>query len=439
MQSNDSELVSILVPVYNVEQYIGKCLDSLVKQTYTNLQIVVVDDKSTDGSLSICQNYADEDPRLLLLESSSNSGTAKVRKTLVENAKGRYSLMVDGDDYLELNAVELIYAKFRESVADIVDFGHYKVYKDGRKSAYIHKKTPSKTVCGLELFVNTGWSLWSRSYRTEIIQKAYQNIPQIRSNLTRSEDFLAWFFICMESPQIAYLSDALYNYFIRNSHAYSTPVNKAIADSRLVLTMVSNALNQSGLIEQYINQHQAEKHRKLAAVNIAHFNACLNEPNVDRLLNSLKTADIHNDLEGCCYVDQSEVTQVLFDLPSASIQEKIQSTQGVTWLITPIYRIDWLIQCYFRPIKPIVLSFAELFNNRKRQQLIASTILQYRIQNGSIKISSTDDIRLLILLTTLGVNVSIIDSVNLQLNKKHEQHRPFLDQLVKDLINISNT
>lgn len=111
--------VSILVPVYNASQWLRQCLDSIVRQTYQPLQVVLVDDGSTDDSLAICREYAD---RYSFVEvyHQVNSGVAVARNTLLDKAKGEFVLFVDSDDWIELNMVEILLEKQKQYQCDIV-------------------------------------------------------------------------------------------------------------------------------------------------------------------------------------------------------------------------------------------------------------------------------------------------------------------------------
>ena len=113
-------LVSVIVPVYNVELYIEECLDSVVKQTYQELQIIVVDDGSTDSSSQKVQPYL-SDGRVQFIE-QANKGLSGARNTGLEVASGEYVLFVDSDDYLEANAIkELVYLMEKDQV-DLIRF-----------------------------------------------------------------------------------------------------------------------------------------------------------------------------------------------------------------------------------------------------------------------------------------------------------------------------
>ena len=97
--------VSVIVPIYNVEDYLECCLDSILKQTYTNLEIILVNDGSTDSSLSICKKYLEKDNRIVIVD-KSNGGLSDARNAGLENANGEYVMFVDSDDFLTENAVK---------------------------------------------------------------------------------------------------------------------------------------------------------------------------------------------------------------------------------------------------------------------------------------------------------------------------------------------
>lgn len=115
-------LVSILVPAYNVAQYLHKCLDSIVNQTYQQLQVVVVDDGSSDNSLSIVKDYAAKYPFVEVYH-QENAGVAAARNNLLSHVKGDYILFVDSDDWLELDMIEFLISKIEKYKVDVVTCG----------------------------------------------------------------------------------------------------------------------------------------------------------------------------------------------------------------------------------------------------------------------------------------------------------------------------
>ncbi len=122
------EVVSIIVPVYNVEKYLRDCLNSLVNQTHKALQIVLVDDGSTDNSGEICEEFARRDSRISVIH-QENEGVSAARNAGLERIRGDYLLFVDGDDTLEPDTVEAALKGFVSDTVDVVMFGVVKIWK----------------------------------------------------------------------------------------------------------------------------------------------------------------------------------------------------------------------------------------------------------------------------------------------------------------------
>ena len=117
-------LISIIVPVYNVKDYVEKCLDSICGQSYTNLEIVVVDDGSTDGSGELCDAYALKDQRVKVIH-RDNRGVSTVRNEGLDIAQGEYIGFVDGDDWVDGDMYEFLYELLIVNEADISVCSHY--------------------------------------------------------------------------------------------------------------------------------------------------------------------------------------------------------------------------------------------------------------------------------------------------------------------------
>ncbi len=116
----DAEKVSIIIPVYNVEKYIKECLDSVVNQTYKNLEIICVDDCGVDNSVKIAEGYAQKDNRVRIVHHDKNMGAGVARNTGIKNSNGEYIFFLDSDDYLNLDIIELMVKKQKETTADVV-------------------------------------------------------------------------------------------------------------------------------------------------------------------------------------------------------------------------------------------------------------------------------------------------------------------------------
>ncbi len=112
------EKISVVVPVYNVEKYLPKCLDSLVNQTYSNIQIILVDDASPDGCGRICDEYADRDPRIRVVHREKNGGLSCARNDGIDMAEGAYIMFVDSDDWVSEDACATLLCGLKEYGAD---------------------------------------------------------------------------------------------------------------------------------------------------------------------------------------------------------------------------------------------------------------------------------------------------------------------------------
>lgn len=124
-------LVTVVIPVYNVEKYLDRCVKSVVNQTYQNLEIILVDDESPDGCPQKCEDWARNDGRIQVVH-KKNAGLGMARNTGIEYATGEYIYFVDSDDYIALDTIEKCYHFAEMENADIVTFGFCNVYSDGR-------------------------------------------------------------------------------------------------------------------------------------------------------------------------------------------------------------------------------------------------------------------------------------------------------------------
>ena len=124
-------LISIIIPVYNVEKYLAKCLDSVLNQTYKNLEIILVDDGSKDNSGAICDEYAKRDNRIIVVH-QKNSGVSKARNLGMSMATGDYIGFIDSDDTIEANMYEVLLKNAIESGAEISYCGLKQIQLDGK-------------------------------------------------------------------------------------------------------------------------------------------------------------------------------------------------------------------------------------------------------------------------------------------------------------------
>lgn len=177
---NDLPLINIIVPIYNVEKYLCKCVDSILSQTYTNLRVILVDDSSPDKCGEICDEYAKQDSRVLVIH-RPNGGQSAARNSGLDalinsDLPGEYVAFVDGDDYVASDYIEFLYKLLGDNEADISQCGHYIVYSEKRMS---EKSTNNATVVidkhqAIESLCYNGIydvTVWNKLYKTSIFSE----------------------------------------------------------------------------------------------------------------------------------------------------------------------------------------------------------------------------------------------------------------------------
>lgn len=137
---NSKPIFSVLVPVYNVERYIAVCIKSVLKQTYQNFELILVDDGSTDKSGEICEEFKRRYPNKITVIHKKNGGLVSTRKAAVSVAKGEYAVCVDGDDWIGSDYLELFFNALNEHHADIIVTGMTRAYPDSSKACPVQMR-----------------------------------------------------------------------------------------------------------------------------------------------------------------------------------------------------------------------------------------------------------------------------------------------------------
>lgn len=194
--------VSVIIPVYNVENYLRKCLDSLVNQTLKDLEIIVVNDGTTDNSQEIIDEYVKKYPKKVVSIIQENGGQGTARNTGLLHAKGEYIGYVDSDDYVEENMYEELYKKAKEEDSDIVICGN-NVVKENYD--FLSKEEVDKE------FLLGKMAVWNKIYKKNII---VDNKIQFRSKVWY-EDLDFTMKVYFSSKKISYVDKPLYNYLLR--------------------------------------------------------------------------------------------------------------------------------------------------------------------------------------------------------------------------------
>lgn len=177
------DLISIIVPIYNTEKYLNRCIDSIINQTYKNLEIVLVDDGSTDKSGVICDDYAKSDSRIKVIH-KENGGVSSARNVGIDNATGEYIMFVDADDELCLNAIEYIMELSKKNNADLICFQMKELEDiDDVNVNIFHKKIYSDIYINSSNISNGFFELYSNSNLFSPCNKLYKKSVVKNNNL----------------------------------------------------------------------------------------------------------------------------------------------------------------------------------------------------------------------------------------------------------------
>ena len=206
--------VSVIIPVYNVEKYLRECLDSVINQTLKDIEIICVDDGSTDNSLEILKEYAKKDKRLKVF-TQKNQGAAVARNLGMKQAKGKYFSILDSDDFFALNMLELLYNKAEKSKSDIT-ICRCQMLDDETKTiapmTHSLKKhyLPEKETFNYKDIINhvfdfcVGWS-WDKLYNADFVRKTKLEFQNLRS----TNDAFFVFMSLLHAKKITTIDDIL--------------------------------------------------------------------------------------------------------------------------------------------------------------------------------------------------------------------------------------
>lgn len=207
------EKVSIIVPIYNVEEYLERCLDSLAAQIYSNIEILLVDDCSTDGSAGIAQRYARKNPRIFqFIEREKNGGLSAARNTGMEEAKGQWLAFVDSDDWVTEDYISAMYREAKDDNADIVISSLYYYYSENNYKEMCPFGDLTTQSSHKEKVALIRPYACGKLFRKSLFDNLKIKFPE---DIQRSEDIAAIIPVCCATERISLLHRPLYYYYQR--------------------------------------------------------------------------------------------------------------------------------------------------------------------------------------------------------------------------------
>lgn len=247
-------MISVIIPVYNVEAYIRQSIESVCNQTYKNLQILLIDDGSTDGSGEICDEYAMRDKRIVVVH-QKNGGAANAKNTGLKLAKGEYLAFLDSDDYLESDAYSFMVEQLNHYHADIVQCGFNKIFRDRSENKMTFSEVKEFDVCSYLKLFTEDWTcglLWDKLYRRKVFDEiCFEEGHKI------DDEFFTYKGV-MNSSKIVCVPKVIYNYRQRLSGVMlsETSQEKIVEDTLEYLTIRrKNVIEKYPQLKQEFDEH----------------------------------------------------------------------------------------------------------------------------------------------------------------------------------------
>lgn len=245
-----NELISIIVPIYKVEKYLCKCVDSIINQTYRNLEIILIDDGSPDCCGDICDNFAQLDSRVKVIH-KNNGGLSDARNTALDIFTGQYVTFVDSDDWLEKDYIEYLYYLIKKYNSDVSVCEFFNITEDGRYINHYLNNGDEKHLKNreaLEALIKAekfSTSAWGKLYKKELFDK--RRYPKGRL----FEDIPVTYDIFLSNIDVSFGARALYNYLYRSDAISKMTFNEKRMDA---VIFVTEAMERC--IEKYEELHE---------------------------------------------------------------------------------------------------------------------------------------------------------------------------------------
>lgn len=216
------DLISVIIPVYNVKEYLNKCIESVVNQTYKDLEIILIDDGSTDGSEIMCDNWQKKDPRIIIIH-QENRGLSAARNSGIKRATGKYICFVDSDDFISNDYVEILYNNLIYNNVDISMCGFVDYYSESKMVSKIKKiKSKIYNKMDAQIYLNVlGYfdvASWNKLYKKELFDGL--QFPEGKT----CEDWHIMFKVLDKVDRIYYDSSVKY-YYRKRENSITTSKN----------------------------------------------------------------------------------------------------------------------------------------------------------------------------------------------------------------------
>ena len=241
--------VTIIIPIYNAEEYIKKCLDSIIDQTFKSLQVILVNDGSTDSSEQIIDKYIAKYPNVFEKINKENGGQATARNMGIKYAKGEYVIFIDSDDYIDPTMIEELYNEAYKNNADIAVCDYYEI-KDGEKKIY-RNALVNYSNDNIINYALSNSSPWNKLVKLDLIKN--NNITFLENYIY--EDLATMPLLCGYAKKIEHVKKPLHNYIIRTgSTMRQEKYNTKLDSIFVVIDYLERQFNERNLMTRFSSE-----------------------------------------------------------------------------------------------------------------------------------------------------------------------------------------
>lgn len=244
----DFTKISIIVPIHKIERYLRQCIDSILAQTFTDFELLLIDDGSPDECPAICDEYAKKDARIRVFH-KPNGGLTSARNCGLDNAKGEWIMHIDGDDWVAPTYIEELYNAAIKNDADIAICGFRFAYEDGRYIEEHPTLWDNNKSASLNRYIASTWTTaWGSIHKSSLYKDNNIRSPK---NITFCEDFHLMVRLCYFADKVVSIDRPLYNYRQQSSSIMHNIDERTWMSARIVYKEIIDFFRKYGEIETY--------------------------------------------------------------------------------------------------------------------------------------------------------------------------------------------
>ena len=251
---NAKPFFSVIVPIYNRQNSILKCIQSILNQSFIDFELILVDDGSTDQSENICKQFI-TDPRTIYIKHKTNMGVVTARDTGIKNSRGKYITWVDSDDFIDKQRLQTFYETIIRENVDIVITGYMHEFQNGKKKLFSDAYNPGvykqKSYEQLKPHIfefnsktgmrNIHTILWNKAIKKELLELSYKKIP---SSITIGDDTPRTYIALLAADSVAFITDYSYHYIENASQMMKAQYQKTYFENSLSIYQLIDSVNK---------------------------------------------------------------------------------------------------------------------------------------------------------------------------------------------------